>query len=203
MEDILHRRIMERLIPNYDRRLMNNVDRGRYVEAMIALALEDSWHPTSEDWDWAPWDLESTYGSRIEIKHSAALQSWSVNLGAPRPSPPRFDIAHRERTYTKGGGRWPIYIPGRPSDIYLFAWHPETNPSIADHRRSEQWRFYVVPKDMLPERQQTIGLNPVRRIRIRAVGRCRKCSCNSVIVAKSQCPSLAGRAATARRPAPA
>ena len=164
MEDNLHRRILDSLLPNYNRPLMNNVDRGRYVQAMISFALEDAWHPTSEDWDWAPWDLENAYGSRIEIKHSAALQPWSDNPGAPRPSPPRFDIAHRERGYTKGGGLWPVYKPGRPSDIYLFAWHPETNSNIADHRCSEQWRFYVVPKDMLPEGQKTIGMNPVRRL---------------------------------------
>ncbi len=164
MEDNLHRKILDRLMQNYNTRLMNNVDRGRYVQAMISFALEDAWHPTSEQWDWAPWDLEHAFGMRMEIKQSAALQPWSVILDAPRPRLPRFDIAHRERHYTKGGGRWPVYIPGRPSHIYVFAWHPETDPTIADQRRSEQWRFYVIPRDLLPGVQRTIGLNPVRRL---------------------------------------
>ena len=55
----------------------------------------------------------------------------------------------------------------RSADIYIFAWHPETDPDVADHRRAEQWRFFVVPEYLLTERhgaQKTIGLNSLNRL---------------------------------------
>ena len=35
----MHKRILEMLIGRYDQRIMNNVQRGDYVECMIATAL--------------------------------------------------------------------------------------------------------------------------------------------------------------------
>ena len=50
------------------------------------------------------------------------------------------------------------------ADLYVFAWHPETAKSKADHRRSGQWRFYVVCEGKLPEGQNTISLNPIKAL---------------------------------------
>ena len=33
----------------------------------------------------------------------------------------------------------------------MFAWHPEIDPDVADHRDAGQWRFCVMPEDELPE----------------------------------------------------
>ena len=68
--------------------LINNVERGTYVEHMIALALEELWKETSP--------------------------------------------------------------PQRQADIYVFAWHPEEDLKIADHRRPDQWKFFVVAEEKLP-----------------------------------------------------
>ena len=40
---------------------------------------------------------------------------------------------------------------GRQTHIYVFAWHPESDPDVADHRDANQWRFCVMPEDELPE----------------------------------------------------
>ena len=39
----MHSRILEMLIRRYDRRIMNNVQRGNYVECMTATALGADW----------------------------------------------------------------------------------------------------------------------------------------------------------------
>ena len=46
--------------------------------------------------------------------------------------------------------------PRRLADLYLFAWHPEVG-SRADHRRTDQWRFYVLAEKDLPD-QKSITL---------------------------------------------
>ena len=53
----------------------------------------------------------------------------------------------------------------RQADVYIMAWHGETNSQLADHRQSAQWQFFVIPEDRLPAGQRTIGLNPVASIR--------------------------------------
>ena len=145
----------------YGKPLINNVDRGRYVECMIALALGDRWASTSQVWDWSPWDLEGPCGARIEIKQSASLQTWSTGYGAPRPRSPSFDVRVRKESWTKGGDH-PSYVPGRPADIYIFAWHPVRDPEAADHRDPGQWRFFVVLEERLPREQNTLSINPLK-----------------------------------------
>ena len=158
MTETLHDQIIKRLVDTfYGNKLINNVDRGHYVESMISLALGDQWGLTAVERGWAPWDFQREDGARLEIKQSAALQPWSVYEDAPRPRPASFDIAYRNEAWTKGGDFAP-YRPGRPADAYVFAWHPIADRLVADHRRPEQWRFIVVPEWQLPE-QKTISIN--------------------------------------------
>ena len=108
--ETLHCQIIQKLVDTfYGRRLVNNVDRGHYVESMIALVLGKQWRPTALiRRGWAPWDFESDDGARLEVKQSAALQPWSVYPDAPKTRPPSFDIAFRKEVWTKGGGLLPI-----------------------------------------------------------------------------------------------
>ena len=69
-----------------------------------------------------------------------------------------FDIAPRTGYWSDGGSKW-VEQPGRPADIYIFAWHPVTEEQTADHRDPDQWEFYVVPEAELPPRQKTIALS--------------------------------------------
>ncbi len=103
--------------------------------------------------DWAAWDLENKNEDRLEVKQSAARQSW--NAPSSGISAPRFDIKKR-KGYWKNGTTWVSQV-GRFADIYVFAWHPITDDSC-DHRDPSQWMFYVVPTNQLPD-QKSIGLS--------------------------------------------
>ena len=128
--------------------LVTNVLRGHVAEAIIALALEPEWRWCANDY--ASWDFERADGLRLEVKQSAARQSWTT---AGRSSPPAFDI--RERTGYWNAGQW-VAEAGRPADIYVLAYHAVAD-ATADHRDPQQWTFAVISRAELPA-QKTIGL---------------------------------------------
>jgi len=128
--------------------LVTNVLRGHVAEAIIALALEPEWTWSSADY--AGWDFERSDGLRLEVKQSAAMQSWSTG----KPSRAIFDVAARTG-YWESGTKW-IAEPGRPAHLYVFA-HHSIYGDDADHRDPAQWQFYVVPSRALPD-VKTLGL---------------------------------------------
>lgn len=144
----------------YDRPVMSNLIRPHYVEFMIGAALGSAWTVVSADW--AGWDLEHAGGARIEVKQSAALQTWtgrqSLNGRTTRGS---FDVRRRTGYWTDGGARWLAY-DGRAADLFVFAWHPVVDAARADQRDPWQWLFYIVPERELPP-QKTMGLATIRR----------------------------------------
>ncbi|MYA39948.1 MAG: hypothetical protein F4194_04620 [Acidimicrobiia bacterium] len=160
-----HDRIVRRLFDQlYNRPIIDNVDRGVYVEYMVELALQE----TDARWEcmpgWSLWDLEHRdSGARIEVKQSAKRQTWSSYLQSA-VSAPRFSIAPTKWYWDNATGIWFETEPQRWADLYIFAYHPKDNEDIADHRRTEQWEFYLVPELDLPRSQKRIGLNPVRKI---------------------------------------
>lgn len=145
----------------HERRVMSNVDRGGFVECMVAALLGSEWGLT---WtlgdDWLPWDLEHAPSqAKIEIKQSAARQSWHPP-DVSNARAPRFDIAPRQQ-YSPTEGRWSGKRV-RAADLYIFGWHGETREEVADHGDPEQWEFIVVPTEQLPAGQKTIGLEALR-----------------------------------------
>ena len=171
MENLLHEPLSQYLLGRfYGQPLIANSYRGDYVEGLILFALGAGWKQTPE---WGSWDLEREDGVRVEVKQSAALQSWHRSTGIKKPSP-SFAIAPPAGYYTDStdAAVWVGIDPEEPdfiraADLYIFAWHPETDPAIADHRRAEQWQFFVVSETPLTERhgtQTTIGLNPVKEL---------------------------------------
>lgn len=158
----------------YSQPLMDNFYRGDYVEELILFALGDGWEAVG---GWGSWDLEQGVdGVRVEVKQSAALQPpqpWYKPAGGRKGSP-SFNIAPKTGYYTDSTADavWVGVDPEEPdfiraADLYIFAWHPETDPKIADHRRAEQWKFFVVPEHLLTERhgtQRKIGLNSVKKL---------------------------------------
>lgn len=107
------------------------------------MALEPEWEHCGGDW--AAFDLvHRATGLRMQVKQSAARQSWH---GEASPPPrPRFSIA--SKTGRREGATW-IAEPGRNADLFVFAWHGLTDDS-ADHRDPTQWLFYVVAETALP-----------------------------------------------------
>ncbi|ALR20411.1 hypothetical protein ATN00_08905 [Sphingobium baderi] len=122
--------------------LITNILRGHVAEAIIALALEPEWTWCSADY--AGWDFERSDGLRLEVKQSAARQSW----GTDKPNKPSFDVAARTG-YWEGGTRW-IEKPGRAAHLYVLAHHGIYDDS-ADHRDPSQWEFFVIPSGSLPD----------------------------------------------------
>ena len=135
--------------------LVTNIFRGLLAEALVSACLGDSWTWRSEDW--APWDFDRLDGVRLEVKQSAALQTWNRDSG--KLSACRFDIKPRKGCFF--GTDWHDH-PGRHADIYIFA-HHEVSDDSADHADPKQWRFFVVPERLLPM-CETISLKQVRKL---------------------------------------
>ena len=160
--------------------LINNVERGTYVEHMIALALEElRWRLT---WPWAAWDLQHREDARIEVKQSAARHPWHQRPDSEPLPPPyrgRFGIKKPSKGYYLEDGTWKeTSPPQRHADIYVFAWHPVTdlrNPDRrrrADHRRPDQWEFFVVAEESLPQDGKTDGITPRQLVKCDRAVRC-------------------------------
>jgi hypothetical protein len=133
--------------------VIQNDFRGLIVEVIVEAALGGDWKLCSANW--LSWDFQHIDGTRLEIKQSAAQQTWP---DARRPSPPAFDIKPRKGHYE--GAEW---VPefGRKAHIYIFGYHPYKNPH-ADHRDPTQWEYYVLQTTCLPSTGR-IGLSEVRK----------------------------------------
>jgi len=147
--------IAERLAKRlFDTPIIQNQFRSTFVEAMLEPVLEETgWKYTGDGW--SGWDFERADGARLEVKQSAAIQTWSaarniVTKGA-------FDIAFRTGYFFEGGSKWEP-TPGRPANVYVFAWN-ETK----DHSNPKNWMFFVVPTSCLPL-QKTISLAKVKAL---------------------------------------
>jgi hypothetical protein len=139
----------------FGQRLIANNFRAVIVEAMIASVLEPEWRWCSADW--AGWDLERADGVRLEVKQSAAKQTW--HSATDKPSSCSFDIRAREGRYE--GAAW-FEGRGRNADLYIFAHHDICDES-ADHADPTQWTLYVVRSNDLPD-TKSIGLQKLRMI---------------------------------------
>ena len=164
-----HQEIVRILAERYDRPLINNKERGDYVETMISELLGEDWELTwrmRKHNSWSAWDLQNRdTGEKIEVKQSASWQSWKTQ----KPSVPRFGIEERGSIYLgdSGGevGDYELFDnPKRVVDLYIFAWHGASSRKDADHRDRTQWEFYVVPTEKLPKVQKSIGLTRIKSL---------------------------------------
>jgi hypothetical protein len=128
--------------------LVSNIYRGLVAEIIVGAALDPEWRLCSGDW--RGWDFEHAEGCRLEVKQSAARQTWTGSRSASKPI---FDIRARKGYFE--GADW-VSDPRRFADIYVFAYHPIMD-TTADHLDPLQWRFHVVPTNRLPE-GKTISL---------------------------------------------
>lgn len=139
----------------FGNRLITNSYRGLVAEAMVASVLSPNWTWCSADY--AGWDFERSDGVRLEVKQSAARQTWKRSDG--KPSICSFDIRTRKGRYE--GAEW-FNDPGRNADLYVFAHHFVVDEG-ADHCDPQQWRFYVIPTTDLPS-SKTIGLSNLTKL---------------------------------------
>lgn len=143
----------------FDRPLIQNSFRGAFVEELIApLLAGHGWRHCGDDW--SSWDFEHESGARLELKQSALVQSWEDNPEAPERHP-SFNIEEKNGYWTDGVFTEQI---GRPAHLYIFAWHGVAERALADHRRLEQWEFFVIDSRALPQQQRTIRLSVLQRL---------------------------------------
>lgn len=139
----------------FDRRIMSNDARGRYVEMAIAAHLGEPYALVGGEW--SGWDIEKRGRClRIQVKQSAALQPWTGRItakGNVKPGAGVFEVAPATGFFDEFGLR-KAKIPGRHAEIHIFAWHPETDEAIVDQRDLSQWRFYVVLTALLRTRKR-------------------------------------------------
>lgn len=153
--DDLRSRVLAKVAHRFELPLIENSLRAMYVEHLIEEVLGQAWEHTGADWGRCDFTSSDPHKIRLEVKQSAALQSWSPeNPDAVVVPNPRFDI--RERTGWYDGAIWHD-DPGRSGEIFVFAWHPVTDRAVANHGDPLQWGFYVVLEDKLPS-QKSIGL---------------------------------------------
>jgi hypothetical protein len=152
----------------FDRPVIQNDYRSTFVEAMLQPYLEDQgWEYVGHDWGCC--DFKHKLGGMLEVKQSAAWQTWDEKNGCelPKGGKGSFDIALRKGMY-EGKKYTKFNTPKRPAHVYVFAWHGLTGSS-ADHRDPDQWEFFVVPKVALPDVQKKISLSRLRGIAARCV----------------------------------
>lgn len=90
-------RIQDEVARPYRQRIMANIYRSDYAEAIVAVALDrDGWTRMEA---WSSWDFEHESGCRLEVKQAAAAQSWG---SSQEEKAARFDIK-------AGAGRRNIY----------------------------------------------------------------------------------------------
>lgn len=150
----------------FDCPLIQNQYRSAFVEAMIEPHLaRQGWRHVGDNW--AGWDFQHECGTRLELKQSAAWQTWDPIKRAGTPARPpkagsgRFDIAVRTGWFDTTGTVWTKHA-GRPAHIYAFAWHGLIGDA-ADHRDPDQWQFFILPSTSLPP-QKTLRLSRLRSI---------------------------------------
>ncbi|MGH7103448.1 MAG: hypothetical protein ACREFJ_13735 [Acetobacteraceae bacterium] len=150
----------------FDRPLIQNQYRSAFVEVMIEPYLaREGWRHVGDNW--AGWDFQHERGMRLELKQSAAWQTWdpikraAASVRSAKGGPGRFDIATRAGWFDAAGAVWTKQV-GRPAQIYVFAWHGLIGDA-ADHRNPDQWQFFILPGTALPP-QKTLGLSRLRSI---------------------------------------
>lgn len=137
----------------FGRPIVQNNVRGEVVETMLSFALDATWSQCGADW--AGWDFQSKDGLRLQVRQSAAKQTWS----AVKRIRPTFSIKSVAGYWQ--GPRWHP-SPGRQAEIFIFAWHPVTTAE-AEHRDAHQWRFWVIAERDLPPKQKSLSLPTLQR----------------------------------------
>lgn len=137
----------------FGNRLIENSQRSVVVEVMISQALGQDWRWCSADW--FGWDFEHKDGTRLEVKQSAARQTWQ----SPSSPKPRFDIKPRKGYYE--GAAWRPQL-GRLAHIYVFCYNECVSDQV-DHCDPSQWTFYPATIDRLPSKA-SISLGEIERL---------------------------------------
>ena len=140
--------------------LLNNTQRGVMAEFLVYSSLKSEYPPprTQMRVDWAPYDLISPTGRRIEVKSAAYLQSWTTDF----PAQIQYDIAPK----LAWDGKSYATEAKRNCDLFVFCLYTALtrDKSILD---LDYWEFYVLPTSVLNDKipnQKTISLSSLLKL---------------------------------------
>ena len=117
--------------------LFTNIIRAVIAEYIVACAIGKETSPRSS---WFGYDFDFE-GIKIEVKSTACFVS-----GRTPTKSNTYDISARSGSWHPDGTL--ISVDGsarRCADVYVFAFHWQTDRELADTLDVAQWRFYVVP----------------------------------------------------------
>lgn len=127
--------------------LVSNSTRGYLAEYIVALSL--GVHEKEARIEWAPYDLCTPDGIKVEVKSSSYIQSWHQNC----LSAITFRVP-KTKSWDRNTGQ-ESETASRQADVYVFALLANTDQSTLDPLNLDQWQFYVLPTFMLDERKRS------------------------------------------------
>ena len=138
--------------------LVGNTLRGMLAEYIIASAVGSA-ESTRTEWD--AFDIETPDKTKIEVKSSAYIQSWSQS----KLSVIKFGIQPTKgwdaKTNTYSSQR------ARQSDVYVFCVLAHKDKNTIDPLNLEQWVFYILPTKTLNKvvgNQKSITLSSLKKL---------------------------------------
>ena len=138
--------------------LVSNALRGAFGEYLVALAVGAADKVQEE---WAPYDVRSPDGIRIEVKTSGYIQTWQQQT----LSTPRFGIGKSYAWSNETGTFSPA--PQRSAEVYVFCLHHHKDQDTTNPLDMSQWTFYILPTatlDRMAGDQATVGVSSLQRI---------------------------------------
>jgi hypothetical protein len=114
--------------------LLSNALRGQLAEYIVAVALGVDSVPRQE---WAPWDLTSPEGVRVEVKSAAYVQNWFQR----RPSTIEFGVGETKGWNAETGES--DVVARRQADVYVFALLSQADRRLVDPLDLGHWVFFV------------------------------------------------------------
>ena len=145
---------------------MNNA-RGYLAEFLVAKATGS---PAVARIEWAPYDVLTSDGVKVEVKAAGYLQSWT----SATPTVPRwtYKSIDSESEWDETEARMIAVDPNHRVDVWVFALQTCRDPDSYDPLDIDQWEFRVVPHRTLRALQQRsigIGALEAEPIEARAV----------------------------------
>jgi hypothetical protein len=127
--------------------LLSNATRGRVAEFIVARALGISTDGVRNEW--APFDLKTPTGLKIEVKSAAFVQSWhQVRLSSISFRTPATRSWDADTNLLSTEAK-------RQADVYVFAVLAHTDKATIDPLDVSHWKFYVIPTSALNARRRS------------------------------------------------
>ncbi len=121
--------------------ILSNATRGKFAEFLVATATNIDLSKPREEW--APYDLLTLEGIKIEVKSSAYIQSWEQKTLSKISFSikPAYCWNYELNQYSKTKARY--------ADVYVMCLLKTTDRELVNPLDTAQWLFYVVSVEVL------------------------------------------------------